>query len=159
MKNPCGQWKSVKGNDHQKTHYIFHYPNYAVYGTIFYKKEKNMYEWEARVMLNCRIGAGSIRGYAKSVDNAKKIVETLCYETDTCNRKADVKKDNLYYSILYHVESGRCKGANIPASRESIYDIFFKNGKDKLEKMIEQGIVLEASNGMLGVDEEYKNDI
>lgn len=70
----------------------------AVYGVVVpldevtAKREGVLaFYWEARVMLNARPKEGTprglpIRGYAPTLEAAKKIVETLLWETQTCQK-------------------------------------------------------------------------
>ena len=58
----------------------------AVIGTV-YKDTigEDYWIWNARIMCDCTIpfGAPSLRGKARSLEGAKRIVEVLCEETGT----------------------------------------------------------------------------
>lgn len=65
--------------------------NMAVYGLV-YTKENNAdkhlkFKWEARVIIRATIGGFGhdepIMGYADTIENAKKIVYSLCKNTNT----------------------------------------------------------------------------
>lgn len=65
--------------------WFYHAPGYAVFGSIDVKDD-SMFYWSARVMDDCRVNCHPITGKAHSLDKAKRIVETLCIETDTLSR-------------------------------------------------------------------------
>ena len=147
--NKAGIWQEVDVN-----YFRFHAPGYAVYGTISFRDGKmdDQWYWEARVMLGCRSDDSKpLTGYAPTLENAKKIVETLLYETNTVVDPSKIKKDDLHNMILCYVLSLQ---ENIPAHREKVANLFGEKGLNKLKEMIKYRIILEARNGMLHVNKE-----
>ena len=64
--------------------------NMALYGCVYVRENTDEYmkfEWEARVISRARINGFNksepIRGYADTIENAKKIVYSLCKNTNT----------------------------------------------------------------------------
>ena len=150
MLNRYGKW-TVHGFGNDKS-YSFETPGYAIYGTIFLKDTK--WKWEARVVLGCRYDTSSdpICGYAPTLESAKRIVETLCYETGTCVKQPDIEKDDLYYMIISFVDWCISSGnITTPANKEKVLDLFGEKGVKKLKEMIFTGVILEAMNGMLSL--------
>jgi len=136
--------------------HMFHSPGYDVYGIVSINLN-GCYLWEARVLVQYRATCDKapIRGISPTLEGAKKIVETLCYETGTCEREPEIIKDDLFEMILCYVKKLQ---EDISGNRRKIFDMFGDNGLKKLKDMIDARIILECSNGMLYVNEKYKND-
>ena len=155
--NPYGRWDRVYVEGNRAVVDRFNSPGYAIYGEIF-KNLADKYHWEARVLLDCRasIDKSPICGVALTLESAKKIVETLCYETNTCERLPKIQQDDLYFMILSFVDWCMNSGdITTPASKKKVLNLFGDKGMVKLKEMILNGIILEARNGMLSLPEWY----
>ena len=106
-------------------------------------------------MLNCRSFTDPIRGYAPTLDGAKRIVETLLYETNTALKAPEIEKDDLYFMIISLVDLCMAQHDGSPASQGKIFDLFGLKGTAKLREMVNAGIILEASNGMLSMPDWF----
>ena len=103
--NPYGKWQITYDKTHPghwEQRWRFCCPNHIVYGNVYEVNVqwRDKYKWEARVLLNCRYFTDPICGYAPTLDQAKRIVETLLYETDTVLEAPKVEKDDLYYDYF-----------------------------------------------------------
>jgi len=81
-------WREIR-----KYYWQYHAEGYAVFGTIekyiefgSIKSDNDYYCWSARVMDDCRNDYKPITGKSLSLEKAKRIVETICIETDTLSR-------------------------------------------------------------------------
>lgn len=92
--NPAGEWEEVNSQ-----YFIFLKKDYAVYGYVFknnvgvwngaYDKPDALdWYWESRTRVDSReeFSAPPFFGYAPTLESAKKIVETLLFETETVER-------------------------------------------------------------------------
>ena len=107
--------------------------------------------WEAKVLAKYRgtCDRAPICGIAPTLAGAKKIVETLCYETETCERKPKIVKNDLFEMILFFVQKCQDTKDKSHAHINDIQNIFGDKGIAKLVEMIDAKIILRCSNGML----------
>jgi hypothetical protein len=81
-----GSWRTIN-----ERYYQFVIPGLAVIGYVEKHNDRTEQEcqwyWEARTMLNSQFDrVGNPRGYAPDMVSAMRIVQCLCYETNTCKR-------------------------------------------------------------------------
>ena len=130
--------------------HMFHSPGYGVYGIVNTNLNGD-YLWEAKVLAKYRgtCDRAPICGIAPTLAGAKKIVETLCYETETCERKPKIVKNDLFEMILFFVQKCQDTKDKSHAHINDIQNIFGDKGIAKLVEMIDAKIILRCSNGML----------